>query len=126
MASEYVEDFLNAIRSFQTSYKIAYDEVGRAEREETDLLHQIELGTYEDRRPTATRLSQCLKRRRQYKDEVELLGYIDELMRDKEFAKSMGKLNEVLGKMRKQESHMRNKFYVPREIKDLPISKVRR
>lgn len=126
MASEYVSDFLDAIRSFQNSYRIAYDEVGRAEREEIDLLHQIELGSYDSRRSTATRLSQCLKRRREYKDEVELFCYIDELMQDKEFARSMGKLKEALGKMRKQEAHMANKYYIPREIKDLEISKGRR
>lgn len=121
LASVYISEFLNAMRYFQRDYAIAYDEVGRAEKEEVDLKHQLELGTYKDRARTATKLAQCLKRRRQYKDEVELFKYANDLMQDKEFLRSIGKLNELLGKMRAQEEHMENPKYYPRVLKDLPF-----
>lgn len=125
LASTYISDFLNAMRLFQSEYEIAYEEVGKIERTETDLKHELELGSYKDRAKTATKLSRCLKERRQRKDEVELFRYVNELMQDKEFQRSIGKLTELLGKMRKQEAHMEHPKYYPRVLKDLPFVQAR-
>lgn len=87
-----------------------------------DLLHQLEFGSYEDRRTTATALSKIRKQRRVHKNQTEILQYLYNYLKTIN-TKLLFDLEAVLGDTRKAQKRVEseNKFYNARVIKDLPI-----
>lgn len=68
--SLYYKEFLDAVRLFQRAYTTSYDEVNRCDKTTQDLLHQLELGTYDTRGKTSTQLANIRKERRTHNDSM--------------------------------------------------------
>ena len=78
-----------------------------------DYLHKLELETTKapERNKIATRLATCLKDRRYYKDHVEELEPMFELISDPKMKPFLDQLKQVLGKVRKQEKYHESRKY---------------
>ena len=106
---------LDFFRDCPTRYQVAYDAMKEEEKLESDLLHKIELDAgYEERNRLATQLKQCLKRRRENKDILEELEPVLEFLEDRNNKKTVDKMVQLLGKMRKVEKYHKNRSYHPR------------
>lgn len=119
--SLYYKEFLDAMRVFQRAYDYSYGEVNRCDKTTQDLLHQLELGTYDERRKTATALANIRKERRTHKDMTLVLQpFFDLLNTDtgKAFIKA---LQKTLGDTRKVEINLQNRQYYPRVLQQLAI-----
>lgn len=119
--SLYFKEFLDAMRVFQKAYDFAYGEVNCCDKTTQDLLHQLELGTYDERSKTATALANIRKKRRTHKDMTLVLQSFIDLMNTetgKAFAKA---LQKTLGETRKVESSLQNRQYYPRVLQQLQI-----
>lgn len=117
--SDYLSEFLCALRQFKTDYKSAVEEIPRCDSETQDLLHQLELGSYDARNRTATRIAHVRQRRRVCKDTVAQLQAIIDFINMPESVKFINQLNEILGKTRKAERNLENRVYFPRVVMDL-------
>lgn len=111
--SHQIEDLLNLFNTIESDYAWNCNEVNRLDKLTQDYLHDLELGNlnYSERSKVATKLSQCRKLRRESKDTVEILEpFYDFLINDK--GKNIKSLTqELLGKTRKIENHMKNRTY---------------
>ena len=88
-----------------------------------DILHQIELGSYNEGRKWYGQLRKTRKARRENKNIVEILHKFKVLMEDKNSIQFMRQLDEALGDARKVEKNISTRYYCAKCIKDLPISK---
>lgn len=88
-----------------------------------DILHQIELGSYNEGRKWYGQLRKTRKDRRENKNTLEILHKFKVLMEDKNSIQFMRQLDEALGDARKVEKNISTRYYCAKCIKDLPISK---
>ena len=88
-----------------------------------DILHQIELGSYNEGRKWYGQLRKTRKNRRENKNTLEILHKFKMLMEDKNSIQFMRQLDEALGDARKVEKNISIRYYCAKSIKDLPISK---
>lgn len=123
-SSEYLANFLNFVRRTISEYDLADKTVNECEKATQDILHQFELGTYDDRLKYATRLSHIRKERRVYKDFMEINSALYELYKRPDFIKLIHEMENILGEVRKQEKRIETnaRMYNPRILKDLPIT----
>lgn len=121
--SQIYKTFLDSVKQIQTSYAYESKMLQVHEQETQDLLHQLELGSYSERRKTATRLANVRKERRYSKDVVNVLQPMVELLGTPEGVKFIKQLQIVLGETRKIENSMQNRRYTPRVITDLEIAR---
>lgn len=121
--SEYISDFLNFSRTVRSDFKRSYDEVNEAEKATQDILHQVEIGNAAERSKYTTQLSKIRKVRRQHKDFVDVHRDLNEFFTsDPTWISCQKKLNELLGRVRKQETYVENqRAYRPRALKNLTI-----
>ncbi len=121
--SEYISEFLNFLRVIHSTYEYSENAMNDADAATQDLLHQIELGSYADRRKFATKLAQVRKTRRAYKDYIEITKPLYDLINRHDFIKIQRELEQILGQVRKQEKWIlgQGRSYRPRIIKDLTI-----
>jgi hypothetical protein len=114
--SERLSAFLDFVRTSQTEYKSAFDEVNTKDKQTQDFLHELELGglTYQQRCKVATQITRCRKERRYYKDVSETLEPLVSFFEDPQNKKVLNELTQILGKMRKQEQYHQNRNYKPR------------
>lgn len=110
-------------RKLISDYEFAESEVKKDQDATQDLLHQIEFGSYEDRRRYVTRLANIRKHRRKYKDFIEINSELYKFFKDPEMVKCYRALeSRLLGQIRKQEHMIESKrSYRPRVVKDLTI-----
>lgn len=87
-----------------------------------DILHQIELGSYNEGRRWYGQLRKTRKARRENKDALEILYKVNLLLTSDIGIKFMRTLDEALGDARNQEKKLQDRHYCARYIKDLPIS----
>ena len=88
-----------------------------------DILHQMELGSYNEGRKWYGQLRKTRKARRENKDALEILHKVNLLLTSDIGIKFMRTLDEALGDARNQEKKLQDRHYCARYIKDLPISK---
>ena len=88
-----------------------------------DILHQIELGSYNEGRKWYGQLRKTRKDRRENKNALEILNKFKCLMEDPGSVRFMRQLDEALGDARKVEKSLSTRHYCAKSIKDLPISK---
>lgn len=122
-SSEYISEFLNFMRTVQTEYEAEFASVGECDNETSDLLHQIELGSYTDRKRFATQLAHCRQRRREHKDYTDVHYKLYEYFkRDKDAIAFYRRMEQLLGDVRKAEKNIEStRSYYPRVRKDLTI-----
>lgn len=122
-SSEYISEFLNFMRTVQTEYEAEFAAVGECDNETSDLLHQIELGSYTDRKRFATQLAHCRQRRREHKDYTDVHYKLYEYFkRDKDAIAFYRRMEQLLGDVRKAEKNIEStRSYYPRVRKDLTI-----
>lgn len=114
--SEIVSAFIKLAKQTTRVYEAAKKAVNTEDKLTSDLLHEIELeGTSCSKRSkTATRLRENRLDRRYYKDIVEELEPLYEFLLKPEHIKTINALEQVLGKMRKEESYHADRTYYPR------------
>lgn len=72
--SQEIENFLNFLRDCEALNHIAYDNLTKCEKEQQNLLHELELDglNYKERAKVATKISKMRHERRASKDSIEL------------------------------------------------------
>ena len=88
-----------------------------------DILHQIELGSYNEGRKYYGQLRKARKARRESKDVEEVLSKFYSLISSDNGIKFIRQLDEVLGDARNQEKKLQNRHYNAKYIQNLPISR---
>lgn len=85
-----------------------------------DYLHSLELDElkYEERNKIATQLAINRKDRRYFKDKVEEYEPIINFFSESQNKALLNKLQNILGKVRKIENYHKNRFYVPKILKE--------
>ena len=118
--SENISEFLNFVSEAQSHYKFCLEEEANQEKLTQDYLHSLELDDLKckERSKIATQLAINRKDRRYYKDRVEELEPIVKFFEEQQNKKVLDKLREVLGQTRKQENYHKNRFYVPKVLKE--------
>ena len=121
--SEYITNFLNFISEAESSYNFCSEEMTKQEKLTQDYLHTLELGelSYKDRAKVATQLATNRRDRRYYKDKVEELQPIIEFVSKPENRRVFKGLEQILGVVRKAENYHKNRFYVPKVLKEKEI-----
>ena len=119
-SSEYITEFLNFLSGVESSYQFSVDEMQTQEKLTQDYLHSLELDNldYKERSKIATKLATNRKDRRYYKDKVEEYQPIIEFLNNPQNKKVINELKNVLGQVRKQEEYHKNRFYVPKVLKN--------
>lgn len=114
MASKSIEEFLDFLRDSDQQYCMAVENEKDANDATQDILHAIELSTYNSRRTghLVKTLKTVRKNRRTAKETKEtLLAVVDWSEKHKDAIKS---LERLLGDVRKTERRIQNRVYSPR------------
>lgn len=114
-----IKAFLDSVKDFSKAYKNAFEEVGKCDKATQDLLHQLELGEYNERGKTTTQLVQVRKNRRLNKDLTLILEPLVNLLKEETSRQFIRKLEQVLGDTRKIENNLITRQYYPRVIRQL-------
>lgn len=114
--SETVKEFLDYLCDTDKQWAYAYGKVGEEDKRASDLLHKLELEDLKapERNKIATQLQINRKDRRYYKDIVEGGQPIIDFINDPQHKKTIDKLKQVLGELRKVEGYHSNRTYIPR------------
>ena len=118
--SEYITEFLNFLSSIESSYKFCLAEMKKQEQLTQDYLHSLELDDlrYEERNKVATKLAINRKDRRYYKDRVEEYEPIVKFLNEQKNKNVVNQLKQVLGEVRKAENYHKDRFYIPKVLKE--------
>jgi hypothetical protein len=100
----------------ETLYNTNLTGLHECEQEENDLCHLLELKdlTYHEKARISLKLTEIFKRRRTYKDNLEVIEPLRTLMLEKGSLDFRNKLSATLGATRKAELAHRNRPYFPR------------
>ena len=118
--SEYISEFLNFLFSVESSYNFCLAEMKRQEQLTQDYLHSLELDDlrYEERNKVATKLAINRKDRRYYKDRVEEYEPIVKFLNEQKNKNVVNQLKQVLGECRRAENYHKDRFYIPKVLKE--------
>ena len=118
--SEYITEFLNFLSSIESSYKFCLAEMKKQEQLTQDYLHSLELDDlrYEERNKVATKLAINRKDRRYYKDRVEEYEPIVKFLNEQKNKNVVNQLKQVLGECRRAENYHKERFYIPKVLKE--------
>lgn len=117
LPSKLVEYFLDYMRECQQQYKINNSIFQESDKETQDILHKIELEklSYHEYARLCVELAKIRQERRKAKDTVMILEpIINYLEQNKSMVDS---LSQLLGKVRKEEKRIENRFYLPKSEK---------
>jgi len=119
LTSENLAEFLNFMKEVEIEYSTALSMMKKCENLECDLLHQLEIEklSVSDKNKLATKLRDCLRDRRYYKNIVEEDAPLANIIGDVDIKKTVHRLEQVLGQIRKAESYHDNRKYYPRIMK---------
>ena len=111
--SEFIEAFLNRLDEVKPAYDWHFNNVGERDKESTDYLHSLELDGlgYAARAKLATKWKLNRTDRRKSKDMVVLLEPVMKFLEDEMNKKTINRLRNVLGEVRKQEETQKNRGY---------------
>lgn len=114
--SESLADFLSSMDRAKREYEWNMTEMKRMDDLTQDYLHALELENmgYKERAKVATKLAECRKKRREYKNAITILEPIISVLNDDKGKQTIKMLRETLGKIRKNESNMEVRRYYPR------------
>ena len=115
-ASSAISDFINFLTQCGKDFVYYSNEVVTQDKLTQDYLHQIELDglNCSERSKIATKLMANRKKRRESKDMTEILEPIIKFCAEENTKRTLNKLNELLGQVRKVEKYHDNRTYIPR------------
>ena len=118
--SEYISEFLDFISNINSAYNDCLDEMKKQEQLTQDYLHSLELDDlrYDERNKIATKLATNRKDRRYFKDKVEEYEPIIKFLNEPKNKQLINQLKQVLGECRKMECYHKDRFYIPRVLKE--------
>lgn len=116
--SEQISTFLKFLERIEKDYAWALQEESKAEAESQDRLHQLELLglSYHDQAKIAKQLKECRIRRRVMKDTILVYTPIMEFIESEKGKMLIGQLQQVLGKVRKEERRLGERTYTPKVL----------
>ena len=116
--SDEISRFLQFLEQTEKDYAWAIEEMNRAENLTQDYLHQLELlpSTYHGRAHLAKRLKDCRVHRRKLKDTFVVYGPIVDMLRTERGKLIVNQLQQVLGKVRKEEKFLTERKYTPKAM----------
>ena len=116
--SEQISAFLKFLERIQKDYAWALQEESKADAESQDRLHQLELFelSYHDQAKIAKQLKECRTRRRSMKDAILVYTPIVEFLESEKGKLLIGQLQQVLGKVRKEERRLEERTYTPKVL----------
>ena len=121
--SLHLSNFLAFTRALCAETIASKEHVNICEKQTTDLLHQLELGSAKERNKFATQLARVRRARRKSKDFLEVNNELAEYMQTQEFIVVYRRLEQLLGSVRKHERYIENKrAYNPRVCTNLTIN----
>jgi hypothetical protein len=119
-----VKEFMDFVSQVKSDYEYSYALVNQLDKQYgTDLAHELELSPSKDKNKIATKMRTNRLDRRYYKDIVEEIEPVYQLMTDPQHKKTFDMLNQVLGKVRKAEEYHKDRTYHPRVSKQDEIKK---
>lgn len=115
-----IKRFLDFLTEAKKMYVFCSEEQTEREKLTQDLLHKIELENLSrsELSRTVTKLKNCRKERRYFKDRCEELKDLYELFTTPEGVQIENKLKNVLGQSRKAENYHKSRTYVPKVLKE--------
>ena len=118
--SEYITEFLNFLSSVESSYNFCLSEMKKQEQLTQDYLHSLELDNlkYEERNKVATKLATNRKDRRYFKDRVEEYEPIVKFLNEQKNKNVVNQFKQVLGECRRAENYHKDRFYIPKVLKE--------
>jgi hypothetical protein len=121
-AIETVQNFLELLTTIDKTYDALYDEVGKADREQQDLLHDIEFSTFcgRDGFKKAKDIQALRIRRREVKNTMEIIGPLREYLRNHQ--KTKIDLHRIVQQMQLIKRDQGERIYIPRVRNDLKIA----
>ena len=123
--SNKLSDFLDFIKRVESDYTYYSQCLGNEDKLTQDLLHKLELEStgYRERNKIAALLSTSRKDRRYYKDQVEELQPLFDVITDSKHKSCIEHLKQALGKIRKSEAYHKDRRYYPRILKEGELTK---
>jgi hypothetical protein len=120
--SDKLSDTIKFLDEVPENYKYSFQQMKFEENNECDLLHELEVGKgdYKDHCKTSTILRHVLIRRRNYKDTVDLSEELNTFII--KHKSDISQLRIILGNIRKRESIIERRYYVPRVRSDLTVN----
>ena len=116
MRSEAVKSFLDFVDESRTLYSQSMEGMKKEERKQQDYLHQIEFeSNAKERNKICTKLHWSRRARRRYKDMVEVCEPVVQFFQDAQNKKTLDRMTQLLGKMRRIEKYHQNRTYRQRE-----------
>lgn len=113
--SEELKRFLDFVKESQDLYETAKKNMQQEDRRLQDFLHAIEFEpTAKKRSKVCTRLHKSREERRRYKDLVEETEDLVKFFEEPQNKKTLDKMVQLLGKLRKVEKYHRERSYYPR------------
>lgn len=113
--SEKIKSFLDFVDECKELNSIAKDAISREEKQQQDLLHEIEFETNGRKRsPIDTRLHRCRVERRKNKDIFEVTEEVVKFFREPQHKKTLDQMRQLLGNVRKVEKYHDSRIYIPR------------
>lgn len=122
-----IEFIRNELKELTAIFYQADINVTEQENATQDILHTIELSSYEQCRKFYNKLRQVRKKRRENKDTIIILGRFYNLMTEYEQkgikigVEFLKQLDEALGAARNEEQKMKTRHYNPKFYDKLPI-----
>lgn len=111
--SEAISKFLAVINEAKKNYPLLEEELLKKDNETQDILHAVELLSAHEGRKCYTKLKKVRKERRKIKDMMSIYEIVLDMC--KQLAKgSINTIENALGNIRKQENHLKNRFYTNR------------
>ena len=116
--SEQISEFLKLLEQVEKDYAWAIQEESKSEMLTQDYLHQLELVpfTYHERAKVAKQLRDCRVHRRAMKDIMIVNGPIVDFIRTEKGKVLISQLQQVVGKVRKEERHLQERAYNPKVL----------
>ena len=113
-----ISAFLKFLERVEKDYAWALQEESKAESQTQDHLHQLELleFSHHEQAKIAKQLKECRIRRRSMKDTILVYTPIVEFLESEKGKMLIGQLQQVLGKVRKEERRLEERTYTPKVL----------
>lgn len=115
MTSQKLKEFLDFVDECFELNTLAKNCIDTEEKRQLDLLHAIEFSeSTRERNKLSTKLYKCRNERRKYKDLFETTDDIVQFFQDPTHKKTLDKMKQLLGQVRKVEKYHQTRTYIPR------------
>lgn len=118
--SEELTAFFNLCRETEKLFQYCQQKINELDKETQDWLHKLELDTLDshEKAKIATQLKRCRKERRYYKDRLESVAPLRELLDNNPGKMFLNAVNGAIAKTKKVEEYHACRTYIPRVVKE--------